>query len=560
LKIGSAFANYQMATTPPRRQPDAASFKDTTPQPKRVSPKLPIPISIELHNPLPKIRIPQKKWFRPEYNLDLLRTIRLEITVAASAERKPLQQREIPLYSSIHSRMTQSPVWQHLEDSISYIDLAVEEYESLTARFYAADDTVSEGENGTKPRDRNHCFLETSLHPSKLCRIARLPLHFPLNCAVIRFSDQSLRIHPADYQLLLKGDLVAPGGAGTATANSALHRASATPPAEGKLDKRLFAFDDETFITLDSPPPASVGTPVRDVVSEAMNVFKDLSMTNLLSDDMNEEPLENGHVTPDSPCRNGDFDGGAALFSTDDAVGETYEQNGSSSQTEASKDLDAFIRECLAVENGSLEQLIEIERLALEQEREAFQQRKGDLLLLTEALKEKNEQFGTIEAVVQEQEAKVAEMTFVLEAERIRLIQDLSTIYPITVEAEQHYFIRGLRIPSELYSGSYVADDVTSAALGFLSHLVFLLSKYLGVHLRYKIICQSSRSAIQDEYGATYPLFLGRPAERENVEYAVHLLGRNIDCLCRARGIRLTLRLHVLAKVMRIYEHFIDGY
>jgi Vacuolar sorting 38 and autophagy-related subunit 14 len=265
-------------------------------------------------------------------------------------------------------------------------------------------------------------------------------------------------------------------------------------------------------------------------------------------------------VTPDSLCQNGDFDGGAALFSTDGAVDEIHEQNGGSSQAEASKDLDAFIRERLAGENASLEQLIEMERLALEQEKEALQQRKGDLLLLADALKEKEEQFGTIEAVVQEQEANVAEMTFVLEAERIRLVQELSTIYPITVAVEQHYFIRGLGIPAELYSASSVADDVTSAALGFLCHVVQLLSKYLGVHLRFRLICQSSRSAIQDEYGSTYPLFLGRPAERENVEYAVHLLDRNIDCLCRARGIRLTLRLHVLAKVMRIYEHFVEGY
>jgi Vacuolar sorting 38 and autophagy-related subunit 14 len=549
-----------MATTPPRRQLDAASFKDTTSQPKRVSPKLPIPISVELHNPLPKIRIPQKKWFRPEYNLDLLRAIRLEITAAESAEREPLQQKERPLYSSTDSRMTQSPVWLHLEDSIRYADLAVGEYESLTARFYVADDTLSDSENGAKSRDPNHFFLETSLHPSKLCRIARLPLHFPLNCAVIRFSDQSLRIHPADYQLLLKGDLVAPGGAGTATANSTLHRAGATPPAEGKLDKRVFAFDDEIFTTLDSPPPASVGTPVRDVVSEALNVFKDLSVTNLLSDDMNAEPLENGHVTPDSPCRNGDFDGGAALFSSADSFDETHEQNGSSSETEVSNDLDDFMRERLAGENGLLEQLIEMERLALEKEREALQRRKADLWLLTGVLKEKDEQFDTIETVVQEQQAEVAEMTFTLQAERIRLIKELSTIYPITVEVEQHYFIRGLGIPSELYTGSSVADDATSAALGFLTHLISLLSKYTGVHIRYKLICQSSRSAIQDEYGSTYPLFLGRPAERENVEYAVHLLDRNIDCLCRALGIRLTLRLHVLAKVMRIYEHFIEGY
>jgi hypothetical protein len=184
--------------------------------------------------------------------------------------------------------------------------------------------------------------------------------------------------------------------------------------------------------------------------------------------------------------------------------------------------------------------------------------------LLTEFVAEihiKEEHSADIDKVLRADKAEIERTDFTLEAQRIRLIGELSTIYPITVvvDTNRRWLIRGLEIPAELYPGR-VPEDEVSAALGFLCHTVLLISKYLGVHLRYRLHCQSSRSAVQDERGATFPLFHGRPVEREQVEYAFHLLDMNVECICKARGIRLAPKLHILAKVKRIYEQVIEGY
>jgi hypothetical protein len=227
-------------------------------------------------------------------------------------------------------------------------------------------------------------------------------------------------------------------------------------------------------------------------------------------------------------------------------------------------------------------------------------------------------------------------------AQQVRLLRELRTIYPIrrrrrpaplasrggappppTTSSDSDndaFTIRGLPIPhpgKDLFAGttmttSYyaatltsavgsVGEDDLSAALGHLCHVVSMLSKYLTIPLRYRLICNSSRSAVQDEDchsdyyyhtasnaagvasplssipassgssssgGAStsgnkkallFPLFQARPIEREQVEHGVLLLERNVECLCRARGIRFDPHSHVLAKVNRIFECIVDG-
>jgi len=43
-------------------------------------------------------------------------------------------------------------------------------------------------------------------------------------------------------------------------------------------------------------------------------------------------------------------------------------------------------------------------------------------------------------------------------------------------------------------------------------------------------------------------------------ETGFSLLGRNVDFLCETRSIKIAHKLHVLAKIKRIYECVIDGY
>jgi hypothetical protein len=86
------------------------------------------------------------------------------------------------------------------------------------------------------------------------------------------------------------------------------------------------------------------------------------------------------------------------------------------------------------------------------------------------------------------------------------------------------------------------------------------MGKYLSVQFRYRLYFQASRSAIQDDRAIIWPLFFDRSVERDQFEHGVRLLGRNIQYLCEVRNIRVSSKLHPLAKVKRIYENVIDGY
>lgn len=82
-----------------------------------------------------------------------------------------------------------------------------------------------------------------------------------------------------------------------------------------------------------------------------------------------------------------------------------------------------------------------------------------------------------------------------LHARRTRLLAFLSFLYPISVNRSNEYMIRGIVLPEQVLRSSLhvlywvVATGVlhdskwneVNAALGFLSHIVLLLSKYFNV-------------------------------------------------------------------------------
>lgn len=142
---------------------------------------------------------------------------------------------------------------------------------------------------------------------------------------------------------------------------------------------------------------------------------------------------------------------------------------------------------------------------------------------------------------------------FFLEARRIKLLLDLRNIYPITfLLGEDRYCIRDLRIPIEIHSG-VVGEEESSAALGFLCHLLSMVGKYMSVQLRHRIFCNSSRSAIQEDGGAIYPLFL-KGVEREQLDHGVLLLRRNVECILKTRDIEYKPREHILVNVKRLFD------
>jgi hypothetical protein len=144
-----------------------------------------------------------------------------------------------------------------------------------------------------------------------------------------------------------------------------------------------------------------------------------------------------------------------------------------------------------------------------------------------------------------------------LEAQRIKLLKELQTIYPIRSHAEQTFFIRGQEIPSTLHAGN-VSEEEVSAALGFLCHTLVMMSKYLGISLPYRILC-NSRSAVQQDPVTVLPLFQARAVEKEDLDRAMTLLHRNVACILKSRDISYSEDLHILSKVQRIYDNVVDG-
>ena len=140
----------------------------------------------------------------------------------------------------------------------------------------------------------------------------------------------------------------------------------------------------------------------------------------------------------------------------------------------------------------------------------------------------------------------------------MKLVRELRTIYPILLDSQKGFLIRGLRLPVDILTTA-VPEDEISAALGFCCHLVFMLAKYLSISMRYRIFCNSSRSAIQSNGTSFLPLFLARSVEREHLEQGMWLLGENIDCMLITLGIEFTPGSHILGKLKRVYDHITEG-
>ncbi|KAL0274248.1 UNVERIFIED_CONTAM: hypothetical protein PYX00_006719 [Menopon gallinae] len=114
-----------------------------------------------------------------------------------------------------------------------------------------------------------------------------------------------------------------------------------------------------------------------------------------------------------------------------------------------------------------------------------------------------------------------------------QLISELNLIYPIVEESPEKFSICGVHLPnSEDFAGH---DDVQiSVALGFVTHVIQMISVFLQVPLRYPVIHFGSRSRIIDhitdnipDSEREFPLYQ-RGKEKAHFHYAVYLLNKNI--------------------------------
>jgi UV radiation resistance-associated gene protein len=98
-----------------------------------------------------------------------------------------------------------------------------------------------------------------------------------------------------------------------------------------------------------------------------------------------------------------------------------------------------------------------------------------------------------------ERKSTQVELALSLAAQRRRICLDLQNIYPIdSIDDETLSFtVRGARLPATGKFDKNLEEEV-STALGWTAHLVYLLSGYLCVPLRYPVYPVGGRSLVKD--------------------------------------------------------------
>ena len=137
-----------------------------------------------------------------------------------------------------------------------------------------------------------------------------------------------------------------------------------------------------------------------------------------------------------------------------------------------------------------------------------------------------------------------------------RACEDLLQIYPIEPYEQKPlcFTIRGLHLPNAASASSTEADPaVTAAALGYIAHVVHLLSLYLLTPIPYPPSLHGSTSTILDPVSAnmpstaarTFPLYQ-KGAVAYRFEYGVFLLNSDVELLMSRQGSRMVDLRHTL--------------
>jgi hypothetical protein len=542
-----------MASTPPRSVPIARTFA--------------IPTSVDIFNVVVDDLFFQKpqapdasadsdqrptqpvvQWTRPQHTVDLLHRIRMEIQVTDAFVSRTLYSQATDL-PRIHSS------WKHIEENTAEPSVTLDEGESLWLSFFlegceAAENQLAENDSDASHDQISNPFLRISLE--KLVRVHQeIDTNIlPVNAVIITYpskgkgpmsktfegsttpssgSTTTTRIPLSLHELL----------AGRSLLSKSSFSSSPVSPSSGLSSSR---FDDLVFDTLDSVVPS----PARPRI-ESLGGLAELSShyTSAMSIERTIDDPECAAAVVEPPANMQDYE------------------------------FDEERREY-----RELSSLLLLETQALEHELELIRQRgaldafadtgAGQLLLgLSQMTTTTETQTRELHRATRELQMEVAKSQFLLEAQRIRIVRDLSCLFPITGPTEtkessagRYYRIRGLQLPNSalgVWQGPFlVPEEEVSAALGMAVHVLLCLGRYLSVAMRHPLGFQSSRSYVQDANSNTfYPLFTTRQ-DRDKFVAGWDLLETNAD------RVLLELRLStgtlpLLAKIQRIYDAIVVG-
>ena len=495
---------------------------------------VPIPVAVTVHNLMILADKEQKQakkqnsqWFRPEHNTKLLPKIQLEILVSkeGTGEMTTVYSQTCtgihPSFEHLDERIELEGEWwspkrsstepkiikeeeeeesNRSSSSSSSTDSHLNVYKSMIMKFSVVqqdndnddDEMKSDSSFNDQSILKDTVFLEVPIYPALLHRLSEIPEALPPNACLVHFTDGSTRLPQNTFQVLLDSKL------------------TGMPPVED-----FSRFEDDVFRTLDSVPE----TPERRRKTDSL---LDQETIQLFPPKQENSKNKTTDILPSS-----------VLFDeSEEQVLEQDQQN------------KALL----------LQEMIEKEEKALQQELTLLHQEKEAMNTLMQETQTLEQQLVLIQRKIENHSKQLKHEEFAQQAQRINLFRDLQTIYPISLDTQKGFLIRDLRLPVDIYTTN-VPDEELSNSLGFACHLIFMMSKYLGVGLRHRIVCNSSRSAIQQDGTATaFPLFATRGIERERLDSGLGLLGENVDCILKTLEVEFTPKSHILQRLNRIYE------
>lgn len=194
-----------------------------------------------------------------------------------------------------------------------------------------------------------------------------------------------------------------------------------------------------------------------------------------------------------------------------------------------------------------------------EERKKALEPKKQLLKQAEITLQVHSQDVNTQRAILKEKKAELFYTKYLIERHTARLVRNLSEVYEIKEFDKEHdlYSINGFVLPNSKYDG--YDEEKVATALGHVCHLTKLLSKYLDIPLRYKIISMMSRSKIIDEIrnNGRYPLY-SKAQDYDNFAYAVFLLNKNIEQLLNSQKLPLKHLKHTLPNIKILMDYFIQ--
>lgn len=148
-----------------------------------------------------------------------------------------------------------------------------------------------------------------------------------------------------------------------------------------------------------------------------------------------------------------------------------------------------------------------------------------------ERMKREGQQLRTRQQQIEQKRRDLTRLQDFIYFRRKQLFSELFLLFPINGPAPDGHTITNVQLPSSEQLIS-VDDHQVEAALGFVCHVLIVVSKLIDVPLRFDLLFHGSQNWIVDKTHSeleSYPLFhRNGKRDRSRFNYALFLLNRNV--------------------------------